>query len=148
MGPTGLPVVVTPVTIHGKGATIAGNYTNFRIIAISGPAGGTLTLNGITVTGGHITGAMAGGAGGGILNLAGTLGGGIANTTFSAALTATLVINNGQVTGNSADRGAGGILNVSFDPAGTSSVTLHHTNVSSNTPDNCEPPGSVSGCTG
>ena len=65
-----------------------------------------------------------------------------------AALTATLVINNGQVTGNGADGGAGGILNVSFDPAGTSSVTLHHTNVSSNTSENCEPPGSVSGCTG
>jgi len=57
------------------------------------------------------------------------------------------VLNNSQVTGNSADGGAGGIFNFSFDPAGTSSVTLNHSNVSANTPDNCEPPGSVSGCT-
>jgi hypothetical protein len=301
MGPTGLPVVVTPITINGKGATIAGNNTNFRIIAINGPAGGTLALNGVTVTGGHITGQMAGGAGGGILNFSGTLtlnssvvtgnfasdagggianaigatatlvkttvswnvvspdseaggggilsiasaitlnqsvvdhntapggggiasgngngggpgsmitlnssvisnntatspfgggggisnggtlqsdnsqitgntaeesiggglfnhstaqlnntivsgnsvpdgvGGGIANVTFDPSVPATLLMNNGQVTGNSADFGAGGILNVG------DSATLHNVSMSSNTPDNCEPPGSVSGCTG
>jgi hypothetical protein len=78
----------------------------------------------------------------------GGIGGGIANTTFDAAIPATLVMNNGEVTGNSADGGAGGIFSFSFDPAGTASATLHHVDVSSNTPDNCEPPGSVSGCTG
>ena len=77
------------------------------------------------------------------------LGGGITNAIFFAGQpTPTLVLNNSQVTGNSADAG-GGIVNISFDPivsAGT--VTLRHSDVSGNTPDNCEPPGSISGCTG
>jgi hypothetical protein len=77
----------------------------------------------------------------------GGLGGGIANAIFFAGQpTPTLVLNNSQVTGNSADAG-GGIVNISFDPtvsAGT--VTLNHSDVSGNTPDNCEPPGSISGC--
>ena len=301
-GPTGLPVVVSAITINGKGATIAGNNTNFRIIAIDGSSGGALTLNRVTITGGHIVGPGPAGAGGGILNLSGTLntnnavvtrnfassagggiangigatatlvkstvsmnmvpdtgmggggggilsiastitlnqsvvdhntgpggggiasgngngggpgsmitlnssvisnntatspfgggggianggtlqannsqitgntaddsiggglfnhsaaqlnntvvsgnsvpggvGGGIANVTFDPSVPATLLMNNGAVTGNSADFGAGGILNV-----GTS-ATLHNVGMSSNTPDNCEPPGSVSGCTG
>jgi hypothetical protein len=307
MGGNGLPVVVTPITINGKNATIAGNSTNFRIIAIDGTSGGALTLNGVTITGGHVSGQMAAGAGGGVLNLSGTLtlnsalvtdnfasdagggiangfgatatlsksevswnsvpetgsggggilgrassvtlndsivdhntgpggggiasgngngggpgssitlnksvisnntatspaaggggisnggtlvsnnsqiigntapgaagagllnhvtatlnktvvsgnsapgglGGGIANAIFFAGQpTPTLVLNNSQVTANSADA-AGGILNISFDPtvsAGT--VTLQHTDVSGNTPDNCEPPGSISGCAG
>jgi hypothetical protein len=51
-------------------------------------------------------------------------------------------MNNGAVTGNSAEFGAGGILNAG------NSATLHHVSVSSNTPDNCQPPGSVAGCTG
>jgi hypothetical protein len=306
MGGNGLPVVASPVTINGRNATIAGNSTNFRIVAIDGTSGGALSLNGVTISGGHVAGPMAGGAGGGILNLSGTLtmnssvvtgnfassagggiangfgatatlvksevswnrvpitgsggggilgiaasltlnqtvvdhnvgpagggiasgngngggpgssitlngsvisdntatnpddggggianggtlqsnnsqitgnttsgsigggllnhttaqlnntivsgnsapdgfGGGIANVTFDAAVSATLVVNNSQVTGNSAGGGAGGIFNVSFDPAGTSSATANHTNVAENTPDNCEPPGSVSGCTG
>jgi hypothetical protein len=312
MGGNGLPVVVTPIVVNGKGATIAGNNTNFRIIAIDGTSGGALTLNGATITGGKATGMMVGGAGGGILDISGTLtlnsavvtrnfaasagggigdafgatatlnksevswntvpsdmgsggggiismaatltlndstvdhnvapggggiasgngmgggpgssitlnksvisnntaangiqsggggisnggtlvsnnsqivdnhavggevgagllnhvtatlnktivsgntategslGGGIVNAIFFAGQpTPTMVINNSQVTGNSADGGGGGIVNVSFDPtvsAGT--VTLHHTNVNGNNPDNCEPPGAVAGCVG
>jgi hypothetical protein len=308
MGPNGLPVVVTPITINGKNATIAGNSTNFRIIAIDGSSGGALTLNGVTITGGHVAGMMAGGAGGGIINISGTLtlnsavvthnfasdaGGGIANGFGATATlnksevswntvpetgsggggilgiaasltlndsivdhntapggggiasgngmgggpgssitlnksvisnntaegvpdsggggianggtlvsnnsqiinnhapgetgagllnhvtatlnktvvsgntapgglgggivnaifflgqpTPTLVANNSTVTNNSADAG-GGIVNISFDPAASpGTVTLDHTDVSGNTPDNCEPPGSISGCTG
>ncbi|MGN6168406.1 MAG: hypothetical protein ACTHQQ_09580, partial [Solirubrobacteraceae bacterium] len=79
----------------------------------------------------------------------GGLGGGITNAIFFAGQpTPTLVLNNSQVTDNSAAAG-GGIVNISFDPtvsAGT--VTLRHSDVSGNTPDNCEPPGSISGCTG
>src|SRR5690349_12573365 len=48
-GGNGLPVVASPITINGKGATIAGNHTNFRIIAIDGSSGGALTLNGVTI---------------------------------------------------------------------------------------------------
>jgi hypothetical protein len=309
-GGNGLPVVATPITVNGKGATIAGNSTNFRVLAIDGSSGGALTLNGVTITGGKILGAMAAGAGGGILNVSGTLtlnsavvtgnfaadagggignafgakatlnksevswntvpstgsggggilgiassltlndsvvdhnsgpggggiasgngmgggpgstitlnksvissntvsgapdsggggisnggtlvsnnsqiinntavgetgagllnhvtatlnktvvsgnvategglGGGIVNAIFFAGQpTPTMVINHGEVTGNSADGGGGGIVNISFDPtvsAGT--VTLNHTNVSGNSPDNCEPPGAVPGCVG
>jgi hypothetical protein len=56
MGGNGLPVVVSPITINGKGATIAGNSSNFRIIAVDGTSGGALTLNGVTVTGGRVMG--------------------------------------------------------------------------------------------
>src|ERR1043165_6297281 len=72
-GKTGLPVVVTSVTINGKGATIAGNSSNFRIVAIDGSSGGGLTLNGVTITGGKAAGPMLAGAGGGIANVGGTL---------------------------------------------------------------------------
>jgi hypothetical protein len=73
MGGNGLPVVVSPITVNGAGATIAGNGSNFRIFAIGGGSGGALTLNGVTVTGGKILGAMAAGAGGGIANFSGAL---------------------------------------------------------------------------
>jgi hypothetical protein len=308
MGGNGLPVVVSPITVNGKGATIAGNGSNFRIFAIDGSSGGALTLNGVTVTRGKILGAMAAGAGGGIANFSGTLtlnsavvtgnyansagggiasafgatttlnksevswntvpdagsggggmlslastltlngstvdhnsgpggggiasgngqgggpgstvtlnhsviayntaagapdsggggisnggtlisnnseiinnsapgetgggllnhvtatlnhtvvsgnsapgglGGGIVNAIFFAGQpTPTLLINNSKVIDNSAASG-GGLVNISFDPtvsAGT--VTLHHTDVSGNNPDNCEPPGSILGCVG
>jgi hypothetical protein len=311
-GGNGLPVVVTPITVNGKGATIAGNSTNFRIVAIDGSSGGALTLNGVTITGGKVLGQGPAGAGGGILNASGTLtlnsavvtrnwgasaGGGIANAFDATATlnksevswntvpasgsggggilglassltlndsvvdhnsapggggiasgngqgggagssitlnksvisnntaaggfqsggggisnggtlvsnnseiidnvavgveevaagllnhatatlnhtlvsgntategsfgggimnaifflgqpTPTMVINNSQVTGNSADGGGGGIVNISFDPAAPAgTVTLHHTDVSGNSPDNCEPPGAVPGCVG
>src|SRR5438105_7706294 len=71
IGGNGLPVVVSPITVNGNGATIAGNSSNFRIVAINGPAGGSLILNGVTITGGSILGSMVAGAGGAILNFSG-----------------------------------------------------------------------------
>src|SRR5207248_2354796 len=178
------------------------NSSNFRIFMVDGSSSGALALNGVTVTGGKVLGHMAAGAGGGILNLSGTLtlnsatvtgnfandaGGGVASafgatttlnksevssntvpTTGSGgggmlSLAATLTLNDSMVDHN-AGPGGGGIasgngmgggpgssvtLNKSFDPtvsAGT--VTLNHTDVSGNTPDNCEPPDSISGCAG
>jgi hypothetical protein len=50
-------------------------------------------------------------------------------------------LNHSQVTGNTASHG-GGI----FNNGGT--VTLSATSVTGNNPDNCEPPGSIPGCTG
>src|SRR5262249_57932246 len=94
MGGNGLPVVVSPITINGKNATIAGNKTNFRIVAIDGTSGGSLTLNGVTITGGHVSGMMAAGAGGGILNLSGAL-----------------TLNSAVVTHNFASDAGGGIAN-------------------------------------
>ena len=65
-GANGLPVVRSPITIIGNGSTIAGNSSNFRIILIAGAAGGGLTLDGITVTGGNVSGQGPAGFGGGI----------------------------------------------------------------------------------
>jgi hypothetical protein len=130
--------------------------------------GGTLTANNSEIIGNTAVGEV----GGGLLNhVTATLnntivsgnsapsdglgnpgfGGGIVNAIFFAGQpTPTLQLNNSQVTGNSASGDGGGIVNISFDPtvpAGT--VTLNpHTDVSSNTPDNCAPPGSVPGCVG
>jgi hypothetical protein len=50
-------------------------------------------------------------------------------------------LNHSQVTGNTAAHG-GGI----FNNGGT--VTLSATSVTGNNPDNCEPPGTIPGCTG
>src|SRR5438094_7397656 len=40
VGGNGLPVVVTPITVNGKGATIAGNSSNFRIFMVDGSSDG------------------------------------------------------------------------------------------------------------
>jgi len=130
LGSNGLPVITTPITINGSGSTIAGNNSNFRIIAISGPAGGSLTLNGVTVSGGNVSGQGPAGFGGGILNFAGTLtlnhslvtgntaagaGGGIASGTMGPGPGATLTLNNSEVSWNTVPptgMGGGGILSI------------------------------------
>ena len=140
MGGNGLPVVVSPITLNGKGATIAGNNSNFRIIAIDGNSGGALTLNGVAITGGHIAGMMVGGAGGGILNLSGNLtlnsatvthnfasdaGGGIAN-----GFGATATLNKSEVSWNTVPQtgsGGGGMLGIA------ASLTLNQSLVDHNT---------------
>ena len=148
LGASGLPVITTPITINGGGgATIAGNSSSFRIITISGPAGGSLTLNGVTVTGGSVSGGGPAGFGGGILNFAGTLqlnrsvvtgnsasnaGGGIASGTMGPGPGATLTLNNSQVSSNtvpSSGMGGGGILSI----AGTLDInnsTIDHNSAS------------------
>jgi CHRD domain len=108
-GNTGLPVVTTTVTINGKGATIAGNNSGFRILAIDGSSGGALILNGVTITGGKASGPMLAGAGGGILDAGGTL-----------------TLNSALVTQNSASSAGGGIA------AGNGTVTLNKSEVSWN----------------
>ena len=129
--------------------------------------GGTLVSNNSEVTGN----TAAGGVGAGILNHADAtlnktvvsgnsapndgigddgLGGGIANANFGfvpGAPSPTLLVNNSQITDNSASGGGGGIANIGIEaPPGT--VTLHHTDVSANDPDNCFPGDSIAGCTG
>src|SRR2546429_4978408 len=59
VGGNGLPVVVTPITANGKGATIAGNSSNFRIFMVDGSSGGALTLNGVTISVDNGHGPMA-----------------------------------------------------------------------------------------
>ncbi|WP_080636987.1 hypothetical protein [Salinispora vitiensis] len=91
LGGAGLPAITTPITLTGgRNTTIerAAAVDQFRILAVT--AGGELTLNQLTITGGHAT---EGGGGilvhtGGVLtvnhsrvhrNIADILGGGIAN---------------------------------------------------------------------
>ena len=62
MGPNGLPVVVSAITMNGNGATISGN-NHVRVLDIDGADGGRLTLNNITITRGNSPGP-----GGGIFN--------------------------------------------------------------------------------
>jgi len=75
-------------------------------------------------------------------------GGGIANVNFGLPSTPSvaLTLNHSLVTGNSASGGGGGIINA--DDGGPATVALNHTLVFRNAPDNCEPPGSIAGCTG
>ena len=92
-------------------------------------ASGILTLNNS-----RVNNNKAGGDGGGIANGL-PLGGPMQLPGGPVTL------HNSQVTHNSATHG-GGIFNF----GGT--VALSGTAVTANTPDNCEPPNSVAGCTG
>ena len=117
-GENGLPVVITPISVFGNGATITGSGA-VRIFEVDGP-GGNLSLRNVTLTGGS-----ASDFGGAILNSSGTVtlnqsvvtgnsaamaGGGIANGTFGPS-TAMLTLNGSLVTNNSSGVG-GGIVNV------------------------------------
>lgn len=141
MGPTGLPIVTSPITIEGKGATIsrASSAPEFRIFAVdgTGSVAGNLTLNRTTITGGKLTATDA--RGGGILNQEGELtiinstisgnsvpnspsdynasGGGIAARSSSQRVT--LTIMGSTITGNSGYNG-GGLRHGNF---GTMTIT-------------------------
>jgi hypothetical protein len=117
--------------------------------------GGIENLAGtLTVNGGRISG-----------NIAGVTGGGIANG-------GTVILNSTKITGNSAVRGGGGIANSGtvtltggtkitgnlvtgfflagggvYNQGGTVTLT-GGSSITGNDPDNCDPRGSVSGCTG
>ena len=68
LGPNGLPVITSAITIRGNGATITRRSTApFRILEVTGP-GGNLTLQHVTITGGNTPGP-----GGAMFNLAGRL---------------------------------------------------------------------------
>jgi len=49
-----------------------------------------------------------------------------------------------RITGNRAVRRGGGI----YDDGTAATATLRNSPPAANEPDNCEPPGSISGCTG
>jgi hypothetical protein len=127
----------TPVT-DNNAANGAGIHSVF----------GRVTLNDSPVTGNHASGG--GGTGGGIHanvatvtlndspvtgNTAETYGGGI------VAFDCTVNLNDSPVIGNTAGTDGGGIY--VFTDA---EVTLRDSKVTGNTPDNCGPSGSVSGC--
>ena len=111
-GENGLPVVTTPITVNGKGATIDGTGT-VRVFEVDGP-GGSLSLENLTVTGGSAD-----------------IGGGVANFGGTVAL------DSSQVARNAAILAGGGIASVSVTPtldpsSSVATLTLHHSSVSGN----------------
>ena len=89
MGPNGLPIITTRITIAGAHSTIARSSSDkFRILEVDGP-GGNLAASALTITGGN-----SDQPGGGVFNNAGTL-----------------TLNSSAVTGNTTSADAGGILN-------------------------------------
>ena len=117
-GPTGLPVITGKVTINGNSAMITRQAaTAFRLLNVA--AGGTLTLNGLTLSNGIANDGTNGG--GAIFSLGtvhvsgvtfsgnqspaatGTSGGAISSDNSSAALT----VNRSRFTGNTAQEGGG-----------------------------------------
>lgn len=155
-GPSGLPVITTPITITGLSTDIARapGAPEFRIAEIDGPGSypataGALTLNAVTLRGGD---APAGEVGGGVANFGGSLsanvttlrnnsadrGGGLYNQNGSSTLAGSTVVGN---TATVLD-GGGGIYEAS------GSVTLLGTLVRSNSPSNCAPVASVPFCNG
>jgi hypothetical protein len=125
LGPNGLPIVRTRITIAGSHSTITRSSSQqFRILEVDGP-GGNLSASALTISGGDTAGP-----GGGVFNNAGTLtlnssvvtgnaseggmmsaGGGIVSGTLGAGPVGTLVLNASEVTGNMTSGDAGGILN-------------------------------------
>jgi hypothetical protein len=142
-GGNGLPVISTPITINGGGATIAGNRSSFRIILIGGSPTASLTLNRVIVTGGNTAGPAGGIAniGGGTLtlnrslvtgNTSGQGGGGIVSGTMGTGPAGVMILNNSEVSFNTVTSppgmgGGGGILNHAGTLTLNSSIVDHNT---------------------
>jgi len=155
-GPSGLPVITTPIRLTGLGTDIvrAPSAPAFRIAEVNGTGSypetsGSLTLNAVTLRGGL---GATDELGGGVANFGGTVtlnastlrgnsaaaGGGLYNDAGTSILIASNVVGN-TATGTN----AGGGIN---DNSGT--VALIASLVRGNSPDNCAPAGSVPFCTG
>jgi hypothetical protein len=124
--------------VNGGLAVIRGSLVDHNSASVgAGIANhGTMTITGSQITGNTAPTDSAGTAG---------MGAGIANANFGIPPTGgsgVLTITGSKITGNVASGSAGGILNLD----GT--VTLTGTLVAGNVPDNCEPPGTIAGCTG
>ena len=181
--PSGATITIAPGTYGGglntgnKNLKLLGGGASKTIISGGYPHSsieidsGTVTISGVTMTGGHgaifnnggtvtLNGStLSGNAGfgiGGILNEGGTVT--LNNSTVSSnnAFGAdgggegggifndggTVRLNDSTVTGNTADGDGGGIYNQ------TGTVTLKDSTISGNNPDNCAPSSSIPGCTG
>lgn len=104
------------LTIEGNGHTLSRNPTapTFRILAV---VGGTVTINNLTITGGHSDSYS-----GDIVD-----GGGISNQSSM------LTLNNCTISGNKAQGNGGGISNRLGVFGQPSSVTLNNCTISGNT---------------
>jgi hypothetical protein len=124
--------------VNGGTAAIRGSSVDHNSANIgAGVANhGTMTITGSQITGNTAPTDSAGTAG---------IGAGIANFNFFIPPTGgsgVLTVTGSTITGNVASGSGGGI----FNQDGT--VTLTGTRVAGNVPDNCEPPGTIAGCTG
>jgi len=113
-------------TFLGRRTTIAGTDFRGNSAADGGgiynaTAGLTMNLTNVRISGNHVSAS-----GGGVYNL------GLVDAV------------NTRITGNSASTGGGGI----YDSGIYAAVTLTNSPVLHNRPDNCEPAGSITGCTG
>jgi hypothetical protein len=123
---------------NGGLAVIRGSWVDHNSANVGAGIGnhGTMTIAGSRITGNTAPTDSAGTAG---------VGGGIANADLGFPPTGgsgVLTIKGSKITGNFASGSGGGIVNQD----GT--VTLTGTLVAGNVPDNCEPPGTIAGCTG
>ncbi|NOZ28276.1 MAG: hypothetical protein GXP39_09520 [Chloroflexi bacterium] len=124
IGPTGLPPILSAITIEGNGATIrrASNAPEFRILVFGG-ATGRLTLNNLTIRGGYTSGEETGpaiwGGGDGVLTLNNVaIKDNISHHTSNPRPVdgsinvgpLTLIMNNSSVTGNTGAHGMGLLL--------------------------------------
>ncbi len=139
---------------HTSGAGIVnhGTMTLNHSVVNNNTAAGTGPL---ASGGGILNGVAPGGQNSGILtlnsslvinNTAGGNGGGIANGLGQMVPGGAVTLNHSLVIGNKAGIGGGGIFNVPGQ--GTGTVTLSASIVAANHPDNCEPLGTIVGCTG
>jgi hypothetical protein len=127
-GPNGLPSITTDITIVGNGATITRDPAApaFRIFHVA--AGGSLTLAGVTLSGGSATSASPGNDGGAIYNR-GTvnLTGNTSITNSTASADGGAVYNRGMfniaaessIAGNTTGDDGGGV----YTSSGTLNVT-------------------------
>jgi hypothetical protein len=164
------PPIAAGGIANGGNATLNNTQVDNNTASFTSGGGivnhGTMTLNKSEVNGNIAAGSGLTASGGGIIsaqgppgtgsttltinnsqvnnNRAGGVGGGIANGVSAGPpplFGGTVTLNHSEVTGNTAPHG-GGIFNF----RGT--VTLSKTSVTGNQVDNCEPAGSVPGCTG
>jgi hypothetical protein len=117
-GPNGLPLITSTITLNGNGATLrrnnAAGTTDFRLIRING---GNLTINKLTIRGGHLSAPYQYGGGvnnGGTLTLNdstltnnSSVGTGAIGSAIATMYQSSLTLNNSTVTGNQASHGAG-----------------------------------------
>jgi len=123
---------------NGGLAVIRGSSVDHNSASLGAGIGnhGTMTITGSQITGNTAPTDSAGTTG---------FGGGIANAELGFPPTGgsgVLTIKGSKITGNFASGSGGGIVNQD----GT--VTLTGTLVAGNVPDNCEPPGTITGCIG
>jgi predicted outer membrane repeat protein len=110
-----------------NGGTISGNYATVRGGGLYGVGGPLPESSAVIAESTTISGNVAGSTGGGLYNQ------GSAYASFTGS----------RIAGNTAPGGGGGIYNST-----NGTVALDNTSVTGNDPDNCKPPGSVTGCTG